>query len=65
MYWNDISVLETKAKIVFAAKLWDSKNFWTTQDKSWKLEVESFAKLCWLVLWTDQVLAGFDKFEIF
>ena len=30
-----------------------------------KLEVESFGKICWLVLWADQVLTKFDSFEIF
>ena len=36
-----------------------------TLDKSWKLEVESFAKLCWPVLWTEQALTEFDGFEMF
>lgn len=36
-----------------------------TLDKSWKLEMESFDKLCWPVLWTDQVLTEFYSFEIF
>ena len=35
-----------------------------TKDKFWKLNMESFGKLCWLVLWTDQVLMELDNFEI-
>ena len=36
-----------------------------TKDESWKLEVESFDKLCGSVLWTDQSLMEFYGFEIF
>ena len=36
-----------------------------TKDESWKLELESFGKLCRPLLWVDQALTEFDNFEIF
>ena len=44
MYWTEISLLD-RQKLYFLAKLWDSKNFKTTLNKSCKLDVESFGKL--------------------